>query len=1146
MDSKNRTRPKENPRADHDAGAAERGFPVIGIGASAGGLAAFEAFFSGMPKNADIGMAFVLVQHLAPDHKSLLTELIQRYTRMKVFEVEDGMAVQPDCAYIIPPARDMAFINGSLQLLEPSAPRGQRLPIDFFFRSLALDLRERAICVVLSGTGSDGTQGVRAIKGEGGMAMAQSLDSTEYDGMPRSAIATGLVDFQLPPAQMAAQIIAYVSHAFGKPPEASAASRISSGNALKKIFVLLRAQTGHDFSQYKPNTIQRRIDRRMAVQQIESLDDYVKYLQRTPLESKALFRDLLIGVTGFFRDPEAFKAIEETVIPRLFSNKQAGAPIRVWIPGCSTGEEAYSYAILIQERIEALGQSYKPQIFATDIDGQSIATARAGLYPASVAADISPERLARYFSPEPGGGSYRINKNVRDILVFSEQDVIKDPPFSRLDLVSCRNLLIYLDADLQKKLIPLFHYALQPEGFLVLGTSETIGDFTDMFKALDRKLKLFQKKDEIRGASRSGASRLPPSLGPRDYFPQPSGARPAPPPKLPLRELAEQALLRQIAPSGALVNASGDILYLYGRTGLYLEPAPGEASVNNIMKMAREGLRHGLTIALRKASGSNEVVRSEGLTVQANGQTVQVNLSVHPVLQGADGPPAAVPDDPSGPAGDPLFLVILEESPSPSPSQTEKASTASTAVPADGAAEPAAEARIQALLRELDSREEYLKSANDQLETTNEELRSSNEEMQSVNEELQSTNEEMETSKEELQSVNEELSTVNSELQTKVADLSRANNDMNNLLAGTDIGTVFLDHKLRILRFTPATTKIINLIAGDVGRPVSHIMSNLEGYDRLVPDTQGVLDTLIPKESLVRTHDGNWYSMKISPYRTVDNVIEGAVITFVDTTATKRAQEALAASESRFRCLFENAKDGIIILDAQSGMIADVNPYLTAMLGYSRDQILDKSIWDLGFFSDLAANRGRFAELQEKEYLRYENLPLQAKDGSTIDVEFVSTVYKVDGKRQIVCMIRDMSEHRRAEAALRRDESLMRTIQRQSRLGAWEWDVRGKSMYWTEEAYRIHGFEPEDGPAGYGLLERSAGRFGEEDRPRIHAAFKQCEEEGIPYDFTLSLANAKGKPLRVRCYAEPVMEDGAVVRIVGFFMDVSDGAGKPE
>ena len=541
---------------EETAGADDAGFPVVGIGASAGGLAAFEAFFSAMPTDRDIGMAFILVQHLAPDHKSILSELVRRYTRMQVFEVEDGMTVRPDCAYIIPPNRDMAFLNGTLQLLEPIALRGQRLPIDFFFRSLAQDQRERAICIVLSGTGSDGTQGVRAIKGEGGMVMVQNPESTEYDGMPRSAIATGLVDFVLPPEEMPAQLLAYAGHAFGKPLHPVSAPVPKSEGVLKKVFLLLRSQTGHDFSQYKHNTVIRRVERRMAIHQIERLDGYLRYLQQNPAEVESLFGDLLIGVTHFFRDPEAFAALEEQVIPQLIAGKSAGEVIRVWVPGCSTGEEAYSIAILLREQLDSVKQNVKVQVFATDIDRRAIDSARFGAYPASTLADISPERLARFFTSEPDGSSYRIQKNLRDMLVFSEQDVIKDPPFSRLDLISCRNLLIYMGGELQKKLIPLFHYALNPGGMLFLGNSETVGEFVNLFATLDRKSKLYQRKEDIPGARR-------PAIGKVLLAPAQDRAIPRPPmtarveSKIQLREMTERALLQQYAPVGRWSTRAG-------------------------------------------------------------------------------------------------------------------------------------------------------------------------------------------------------------------------------------------------------------------------------------------------------------------------------------------------------------------------------------------------------------------------------------------------------------------------------------------------------------------------------------------------------------------------------------------------------------
>ncbi|MBK8479027.1 MAG: PAS domain-containing protein [Opitutaceae bacterium] len=963
--------PEAGPRAVEPPA---RSFPIVGIGASAGGLGAFEAFFSGMPPASNPGMAFVLVQHLAPDHKSLLTELIQRYTRMRVFEVEDGMVVQPNCAYIIPPARDMAFLNGALQLLEPGAPRGQRLPIDFFFRSLAQDQGERAIGIVLSGTGSDGTVGVRAIKAEGGMVMVQNPGSTEYDGMPRHALATGLVDYELPPAEMAAQLIAYVARAFGTSARPVGAPAPRMEQALRKVFVLLRAQTGHDFSQYKPSTICRRIERRMVVHQVEAIEDYLKYLQQTPLEVEALFRDLLIGVTNFFRDPEAFKVLETEGIPRLFAGKAAGAVIRVWVPGCSSGEEAYSIAILLQERLEALKQSYTLQVFATDIDSAAIATARVGLYPASIAADLSPERLARFFIAEPEGGQYRIHKGIRDMLIFSEQNLIKDPPFSRLDLISCRNLLIYLGGELQKKLMPLFHYALNPGGVLFLGTSETVGEFGDLFPVLDRKTKLFRRKEDFRGAQRAALSRFLPTMTAMDSVLPRAAGKPAFPAKLPLRELTEQALLQQVAPSGALVNAQGDILYLHGRTGRYLELAPGEAGINNILKMAREGLRRELSMALHEASVTKALVRSPGLRVKTNGDFSLVNLTIRPMTTGQVATLEV-----------PLYLIILEEAPPAEPAPGGLAAGASVlAVEAD--------ARIGALKAELQTKEDYLQTANEELETSNEELKSSNEEMQSVNEELQSTNEEMETSKEELQSVNEELATVNAELQSKVADLSRANGDMNNLLAGTGIGTVFVDHQLRILRFTPAASQIINLIPSDVGRPVGHIVSNLVGYDRLGVDLREVLETLVAKALEVRTAEGKRYRMLILPYRTIDNVIEGAVITFLDITELKQAEEALRKANGllRLAVVVRDAHDAITVQDL-AGRIIAWNPGAVRLYGWSEAEALAMNVRDRIPQALREEALATLRQLSRAEVLEPYSAQRLTRAGTVLEVSMVST-----------------------------------------------------------------------------------------------------------------------------------------------------------
>jgi two-component system CheB/CheR fusion protein len=949
------------------------GFPIVGIGASAGGLAAFEHFFAGMPADAEPGMAFVLVQHLAPDHKSILSELVRRYTRMKVYEVEDGMRVQPNCAYIIPPNRDMALLNGRLQLLEPAGPRGQRLPIDYFFRSLAEDQHERAIGIVLSGTGSDGTLGVRAIKGEGGMAMAQSPDTTEFDGMPRSAIATGMVDYQLAPADMAAQLMAYASRAYGAGSGSTPPLSPGAESAMRKVLVLLRSRTGHDFSEYKPSTINRRVERRMAVHQIETVDAYVKYLQQVPDELSLLERDLLIGVTSFFRDPAAFDALAATVFPRLVADRGEAAAIRFWSPGCSTGEEPYSLAIALSEYLEAARHTARVQIFATDIDADAIARARVGYYPASIAADVSPERLARYFRAEPGGGAYRVVKSIRDMLIFSEQSVIKDPPFSRLDLVSCRNLLIYMGGELQKKLIPLFHYALNPGGYLFLGNSETIGEFGDLFAALDRKARLYQRKE-----GPSARFRVPsygPSLPPTASAAAGRAARPGPDGRRPLRERMEQALLERASPAGALVTARGDVLYLHGRTGLFLEPQQGDAGASNILTMAREGLRRELGVALRKAALSQAVARVEGVKVRTNGDFAWVNLAVHPL-----GP---APEDRSEP---PLFLVTLDIAPVPA------AATAARRGPKARTDGPADESRIEALEREIREREEYIQSTAEELQSANEELKSSNEELQSLNEELQSANEELETSKEEMQSINEELTTINAELQSKVTELSRANNDMNNLLAGTGIATVFVDHRLRVLRFTPAATGIINLIPGDVGRPMADIVSSVVGYARMVEDTRAVLDTLVPFESEVRTAKGAWYHMRIQPYRTQENVIEGAVITFMDVTEAVETRLALRAArdEARLAAVVRDSSDAVTVQDL-SGRIVAWNPGAQRLYGWSEAEATAMNVRERIAPDSRDEVLAHFLRIGEGHALAPLASRCLARDGRTVEVTLLAT-----------------------------------------------------------------------------------------------------------------------------------------------------------
>jgi two-component system CheB/CheR fusion protein len=908
-----------------------------------------------------------------------LVELIRRFTAMPVYEVTDGLKVVVNSVYIIPPNHDMAFLNGRLQLLQPLERRGLRLPIDFFFRSLASDQHERAIGIILSGNGSDGTLGLRAIKGEGGMLMVQAPETSECSSMPSSALATGLIDYELPAVEMGAQLIAYTSHAFVKGGLTGSAVTSKMESELNKVFVLLRIHTGHDFSFYKPNTIHRRIERRMAVHQIDTLTNYVNFLQQSPNETDALFHDLLIGVTNFFRDPEAFKSLEEKIIPKLFLDKTAGSPIRVWVPACSTGEEAYSIAILLVEHMEALKQNYPIQVFATDIDNLAVANARVGLYPASIATDLSPERLARFFTLESDGSSYRINKGIRDLLVFSEQNVIKDPPFSKLDLISCRNLLIYLGTPLQEKLIPLFHYALKPGGMLFLGTSEGLGSWGDLYDIIDRKAKIFQTRVDLQAVQRAASISFSlPLEGMMVAFPRAVSKLSMPIPKS-LRQLTEQALLQQVVAMGALVNAQGDILYLHGRAGTFLEPATGEAGIQNIFKMAREGLRRDLMAGLHLAARTKETVTNVGLRVKTNDHFTTINLTIRPVKGGAETNQDA-----------PHYLVILEEIPAKH-ALVEAAGELKIA----SSIEPEAELSLQMLKEELRVKNDSLQSAHEELQSTTEKLKSSNEEMQSVNEELQSTNEELETAKEEMQSVNEELSTVNAELQTKVSDLSRVNNDMNNLLAGTGIATVFVDHQRRILRFTPTATAIINLIRGDIGRPVSHLLSNLVGYNQLADDVQAVLDTLVSKELEVRTLNGRSYLMRINPYRTQENVIEGAVLSFFDITEMVEVRKKLqvADAQNRLAVVVRDSHDAITVRDLQ-GNITAWNPSAVRMYGWSEAEALKLHISNRVPVNQQASELDKLNDLiLGKILIPYRTMRL-TKSGAVVNISMIATALR--------------------------------------------------------------------------------------------------------------------------------------------------------
>jgi len=846
-------------------------FPIVGMGASAGGLEALEQFLRQVPKGS--GIAFVIVQHLDPTHKGMMAELLQRSTQMEVFQVKDRMTVQPDCVYVIPPNKEMSILRGVLHLFDPTAARGLRLPIDAFFRSLAEDRREAGIGVILSGMGSDGTLGLRAIREKGGLALVQDPASAKFDSMPRSAIDAGLADLVAPAEQLPARLIDWLGQARGNKTKFPLEEK--DQGAVEKVVILLRTKTGHDFSMYKRNTIYRRLERRMGLHQIDRIDRYVRYLQDNPQEVELLFKELLIGVTSFFRDPDSWQQLQKELLPVLVAARPEGGNIRAWSAGCSTGEEAYSLAIAFHETLEQLGagRNFTVQIFATDLDPDAIDKARQGVYPLGIAADLTAERLKKFFIREENG--YRVGKQIREMVTFAVQNLIMDPPFTRLDLLICRNLLIYLTSELQKKVLPLFHYSLSPGGVLFLGSAETVSAFPHLFQPLNLKARLFRRCESILPTEPVA---FPPSFVPA--LPGLSKESTMPKAEINLQSLADHLLLQQFSPPAVLTNDSGDILYISGRTGRYLEPAAGKANWN-IFAMAREGLRFDLGNAFQKAVRQQDAVVVRGLRPGGNKDASQV---VDITIQAVEKPEAL--------RG--MVMIIFNEVAAQPETQARRSSgKASTG-----------NARVLELEQELQRLGEALQSTREQMQSSQEELKSSNEELQSTNEELQSTNEELTTSREEMQSLNEELQTVNAEQQSKMDELSRVNNDMRNLLNATEIVTVFLDHELHVRRYTTGADKIFKLIPGDVGRPLSDVTSDLD-YPGMYAEAQEVLRTLVFSEKQIATADRRWYLVRIMPYRTVEDVIAGLVITFTNITAAKSLEAELREENAQLKSLLE-------------------------------------------------------------------------------------------------------------------------------------------------------------------------------------------------------------------------------------------------
>jgi len=829
---------------------------IVGLGASAGGLGVLEQFLANVP--ATSGLAYIVVQHLDPTHKAMLAELLQRSTAMPVQVAAQSMRVDPDNVYVIAPNSELAVMGGKLQVSPPSQPRGKRLPINVLFSSLARDQGERAIGVVLSGMGSDGTLGLQAIKSQGGLTLGQSPESAQFDSMPKSAIAAGCVDIVALPSDLPSHIqrVTADQHAASKLP---AGSEESNAQALSSILHLLRHRSKHDLSDYKPSTLRRRIERRMSVHGLATKAAYEDFVRKNPQELDLLFKEMLIGVTRFFRDPEVWQELKEAVLPVLLARGAEDSRLRVWVVGCSTGEEAYSLAIIFKEVIDempgASGRSV--QIFASDLSRDAIDAARRGRYSANIAADVGEARLARFFSVQ--GDGYLIDKQIREMVLFAQHDVILDPPFTKLDLLSCRNLMIYFNATLQKRLMPLFSYSLRAGGALLLGGSETIGSSHALFTAQSKQSRLYWRNGTALNAASVEfpiISRLHPSRLPKES----TVSQPAPK-TVNLQSHAEQALLQEFSPAAVLVNEQGDVVFVNGRVGKYSEPASGKANWN-IHVMARPSIRAHVVAGLRQAVQAKGTIEMRGLRL---GDDAQITLNVT----------VKAMQEPKSLAG--LVMIVFHDVVEQPPTKRRRGKV--------GVIDAVTAEELQRCKDEIHAlRQEMGASA--------EELQAANEELQSTNEELQSANEELTTSKEESQSMNEELQTLNSELQSKLDDLALAQSDMQNLLNSTDIATLFLDSALNVRRFTEQITRIVHLREGDIGRPLSELASTLI-YPDLHVDAKETLRTLAFSEKQISTTDAHWFSVRIMPYRTLANVIQGVVITFVDITAAKELESRL-------------------------------------------------------------------------------------------------------------------------------------------------------------------------------------------------------------------------------------------------------------
>ncbi len=899
-------------------------FPVVGIGASAGGFEAFADLLRHLPEQPD--MAFVLVQHLDPTHGSMLSDILSRTVSIPVSQVTDGMRVEKGHVYVIPANTDMEIQDGDLRLSARIMTRSQHMPIDHFFQSLAEERGHRAIGIILSGTASDGTEGCRAIKAAGGITFAQDEQSAKFTGMPRSAVASGCIDFVMKPSEIAKELVRLVRHPYlvaAEPEEEATGTGLAPGRDMDELMRMVADASGVDFSHYKQTTLHRRIQRRMVAHRLEKLADYVRFIKANPVELDELYRDILIHVTGFFRDPGAFEALRTTVFPAILKDRNLdNFPVRIWVPGCSTGEEVYSIAMVLIEYLWERPQSFPLgsigskaiQVFATDISDQALDRARAGLYGEAAVVEVSPARLAKFFLKIDGG--YQIHKSLRDMCIFAKQNLTKDPPFSNLDLISCRNLLIYLGPALQKRVIPTLHYALKTDGYLMLGGSESLGTFTDHFTLIDKKQKIYQKK--------KSSARLINYFAESAHFPVKhhelhlAKASPTGPS---MEKEVERILLSRYVPASVVVNEQMEVVHVRGKVDSYLEVAEGSPTAS-LSKMAREGLLVDLHAAFKKAKRTNALARAEGVRVKSNGTTKEVNLTVAPVpVEGVSGK---------------FFMVIFQEAPQKHLAGDKRSLKLAKV-------SKSAEREMERVRRENAELKQQLRTLLEEHETTTEEFKSVNEEVLSANEELQSTNEELETAKEELQSGNEELNTLNEELHNRNIELTHANNDLVNLLANINLALVMVGSDLSIRRFTPPAEKLLNLISADVGRRIGEIRPNLE-FDDLEKLVKEVVDNATVQQHEVKGKDGRWYQLRVRPYKTWDNKIDGAVLSLQDVDVFKRTLEQTRAHAN---ALIESAKESILILDDEL-RVTVANDSFYRSFSLSRSETEGKFLYELG------------------------------------------------------------------------------------------------------------------------------------------------------------------------------------------------------